>query len=737
MYEKHFGLAKRPFPERVFGTDVFVGPQTAAAMAGLKKALARPDAVVAVSGPAGVGKTALVTKTLEALGPSYKAIPIGRMHLNDSDVLEYLLEALGVSKLPNGGVRRFTALRKVLAAVQAQNMRVLIVVEDAVRLGLDTLAELEALTAADAGPSAGANLLLMGNDSLGTFMRDPQLERLSQRLRHRHRVEPMSTPELRGYLKHSFRQCGGDFDSIFDKDAVDRLTRLGSGIPRVVNNLVDSVLTAVARDGEERVSAARISAVASEEFGLDLSEPPLGSEEPALIVEAGVVKESAKAPQPVAAEPEPGAADEEPEPEPVAEEQPEPVHADPVIVFSDEAPADNVDDEDDDIPELIQDTLPDLQILAPEIIAAAEAEDAEDEELPTLEAEPEAEPEDDPLPKLEAEPEPELEDDPLPKLEPLAEVDPEPVPVPEIAAESEPRDVPDWERDPTLAQLKPDLDALERAMAFDAEIEDEREPVEVEVRKAPKPVAEPEEIPEITLDNAIKQRIESNLIDEPGQISPGGSESGAVSTKKDDLPEIKLAPAKTKKADAELERIASELARAKTIEDVDDRMAETLFGEEINLIASQVVASGQVAESANDEESKLFDTAAAQQAQAAGIPAGTSGSIEVSLESPQHNGEPGLDLSASQRLKTVRALNADVQPSTHEFGGDLNGSRAEPTRNRPAPASIEDQINTSMTQTLKALDVRPPVLDRDDDDHFDDDEPEEKKGGFFSRFRRS
>ena len=55
-----------------------------------------------------------------------------------------------------------------------------------------------------------------------------------------------------------------------------------------------------------------------------------------------------------------------------------------------------------------------------------------------------------------------------------------------------------------------------------------------------------------------------------------------------------------------------------------------------------------------------------------------------------------------------------------------------------------------MTQTLKALDVKPPVLDRttriDDDHGIDDDfyddfddyghEGQDKKGGFFSRFRR-
>ena len=130
MYEQHFGLSKRPFSDLVRGPDVFVGPQTAAAISGLKKALTRPDAVAAVTGPAGSGKTTQVMKALEALGPDFKAFRIGRMHLSDSDILEFLLEALGVNKLPSGAVRRFSAFRKVLAAVQAENMRVVVVIED-------------------------------------------------------------------------------------------------------------------------------------------------------------------------------------------------------------------------------------------------------------------------------------------------------------------------------------------------------------------------------------------------------------------------------------------------------------------------------------------------------------------------------------------------------------------------------------------------------------------------------
>jgi hypothetical protein len=56
--------------------------------------------------------------------------------------------------------------------------------------------------------------------------------------------------------------------------------------------------------------------------------------------------------------------------------------------------------------------------------------------------------------------------------------------------------------------------------------------------------------------------------------------------------------------------------------------------------------------------------------------------------------------------------------------------------NAPPPAvspdPIEEQITTSLTQTMKALKVNPDPAAVNDDD-----EDDERKGGFFSRFRRS
>jgi general secretion pathway protein A len=622
MYEQHFGLKKRPFRANANGTDVFVGPHIAATMAGLKKALIANDAIVTISGPVGSGKTTLVTRALESIGTNQKTVLVTRMRLDANDVLELLLDKLGVEEGPTGTIQKFVLFRRHLKKLAESDTRVFIAIEDSAHLGADTLAEVEALTAADAGESEGASVILMGDETLNAMLREAPLARVQQRVRQRLTVAALPAAEMRGYLRHCFRLAGRDFEQIFEPNAAELLHQLSNGIPRMANNLVESAMTAAADQDLAEVATTLLARVAENEYGLSAADFDL-KPQPEMSI---------------------------PEPDPVIESAiPELSVEKPVLIFAE--PYKNAPQEtqaDIEIPELIQDTLPDLAILAPE-----------------------------------------------------------------------PAAVPDWDRDPTMAELRPDIAALEQAMAFAQA--DDPEPVVDDAEPLPEPEPEiPEVIPEITLDHAISRRIESNLIDEPGEVSAPAPEKASPSTQNTDMPAPKLPPKQNKKADAEIERIATELAKAKSLEDVDDKLAETLFGDEINFVAAHVLANAPSDEPANDELEALVATGQP------GVAGSAAADLEVTLEAPKKLDDAGMDLSASQRLKTVRALNTDLNPSI----GDPEVAPDYQPAPTPVstPESIEDQINTSMTQTLKALNVTPPV--------FDDGDDEENKGGFFNRFKK-
>ncbi len=167
MYQKHFGLKKKPFSAVAEGAVVFVGPQQTKIMKSLNKALAAVDSVVVVTGPVGVGKTTIVTRALGSISPSRTVAWIGRMAPAPDEVLDILLASFGIGRKARrkGTIQRFALFRRLLAQRADSGAQVAIVVEDAQRLGSDVLAELEVLTAtdaADANGANGANIILMG-----------------------------------------------------------------------------------------------------------------------------------------------------------------------------------------------------------------------------------------------------------------------------------------------------------------------------------------------------------------------------------------------------------------------------------------------------------------------------------------------------------------------------------------------------------------------------------------------
>ncbi len=726
MYENQFGLSRRPFPANATGASVFVGPQTAKFMAGMRKGLATSEAVVVVTGKPGVGKSTLANRAIDAISGDKFIIRLSRMRLGHDEVLDFLLDKLDASDIPASTIRKINQSRDLLAKLTNTGTRVFIVIEDAVRIGEDALAEFEALTAVDADHPAGANIILMGDDTLLEKLDAPALLRLKQRTRLRQEVLPLSAGELQGYLKHCFRIAGGEFDLAFAAGTGQMLAELSQGNPRVANKLVESMLSAAAEQKATKVDTALIARIAKDEHGLHVDIPV-----------TAVAAVPAAAPEPVAVA--------DPAPEPVAEPEPEP----------------------EPEPELIQDTLPDLEVIAPGLAAqglliSAESEPmpSADDEIPTLfsstrmtspaVAKPVAE-----KPVVEK-PDAEKPDAEKPDAEkPDAEKpDAEKPDAEKPTTESETK--PDWDRDPTLAELRPDIEALEQAMAdfavpdADAKEQKDVEAIpDIDLKDPTLPC-----VPELTLDTAIEQKVsevQEELARTDAKIAanaaPEKQDSKTTNTSNKPEPKVGVPPLVSpqpvaptesdQKADAELEKIATGLANAKSIEDVDDMMAETLFGEEFSLAAAQVAAMVEAAESANEDIAAVAEgtpvangtPASEEEAATVADPATNSleeefkavygeNALEVSIETESQG---GMDLSASQRLATVRALNTDVSPAP-----SAPIQQAAPTAQ---PAPIEDQINTSMTQTLKALSSRPTAYIEDDD--------EEGKGGFFSRFRRS
>jgi general secretion pathway protein A len=855
MYKAHFGLKSRPFGSNAEGPSVFTGPQQARITKTLHKALATPDAVVTVTGPAGVGKTTIVGKALESITPNRMAAWVGRMQLAPDEVLDLLLAGFGVRTKATGTIRRFAVFRRLLAERAAAGAPVTIVVEDAQRLGADTLVEIEALTAADAGDSTAANIILMGPD-LNKLLAEPDLARLKQRSRLRQKVEPFGQAEVIGYLKHAIRQAGGNYDDLFDPGVDQIVFGCSEGIPRMINTLCESALEAALEEGKKSVSAALMHQVATETFGYEGPLPDVVEARPAKEPDAVKQADTGAQPEPATS----AEAEIDWEAPPVAEntndapaendstefnEEDLPAAARNIVVESGHYPelpdipedsplvsdaepvaesksAPGPDANNDDIPHLIEDTQPELSTLPihePELpepdpvdpdagstaiqekpdgieLAAAAAMAEREQATPAAST---SEPKEnsgnfdlDAALSIDAD-ETNIMEGIAPNLDNIAKQN-KPVEAESEAGQKTQTEAPDSLDDlPTLSNsMRVDVGkevkrakqieaAAEPTPAAKPKPEPEPEPEASMVLEpepelvaalpdAPKPLSEPEPEPEpapktsemtariaaldpngpkndvdalqAALDAAKTGKLDDLMA--PPQL-PSVSGNGAAQVDEEApvaIPEITLDNklAEKQKPSAVTLEAAAEISKANSLEEFSDTMAETLFGnEDLNAIAAEVMANPPPDAEIADPEPVGPSPVQLEEPELA-LATVDSAALELEDKSDSMPTPPvadgGLRESQAMRADMLRALqnDPDKQPAenielTHE-----------PEAPRPAapnphqPVSIEDQINTSMTQNMEALNVAKMA---DSIAEEEEEKPAKKSGGLFSRFRKS
>jgi hypothetical protein len=676
------------------------------------------------------------------------------MRLDPDEVLQLLLAGFGITRRVPGTVRQFALFQRMLSERAEADTRVVIVVEDALRIGTEALLELEAITATDTGNVGGANIILMGPPEIDKRLTFPELARLRQRSRMGQKIAALTVTEVRGYLRHCLRVAGKEYDELFDEDAAAMLYRLSEGVPRVINNICDAALEQAAQEDQDRITRQLVLEVAADVYGLEpiLDEPAATEEfqtpEPVteklidIEPEANVATEPEPEPdiEPVP-EPDPEQ-DVEPEPLPMAAyiDDPVPVSAfdsepapatvsaiDPVALHEPEPPAHIEPAAEMETTPTTHDVATSPEPELPAVVAAALAQEMEEcseqpQPIAITGLQPELAAEDgslqDVLPVANDTPaesiEPESFQDTvadLPMLSNSMRIDGPITPAPadtvnDIAEEGASQE-PD--RKPTM----PDLEALEAAITAARGGEPRFDQTDTQLPEFHSEPAEPAIEPEFSLAPPPET---VPFADIELESAPARAVEDTPPAEEAELPEITL----DKSIDQslvdqdnegqKLDQMAAELANVESLEDISDVMAETLFGIEFEQIAQEALknppASGTL-----PSETGVPDSPA--------ITASTTSANDPGDEPPPVILDPEEPVSPPPAPVPAAATPAPPQEPVARVSAPI-----------AHPDSIEDQFKTDITQTRRAINpANPPDLDDDDD--------EEKPGGLFGRLKKT
>jgi general secretion pathway protein A len=267
MYLSHYGLAEAPFAITPDPRFVFLSERHRDALAHLLYGIGQGGSggFVQLTGEVGTGKTTLCRLVLEQLPDNVRVALVLNPKQTPLELLETVCEELHVAA---PGRRRslktqIDALNQYLLGAYAQDLRVVLIIDEAQELSRELLEQVRLLTNLETSTQKLLQVVLLGQPELRETLARPALRQLSQRITARYHLTPLQLAETAAYLRHRITVAGASMFP-FEEAAVKRLHALSGGVPRLLNVLGERALLAGYVHGRNRIDVGLVDAAARE-----------------------------------------------------------------------------------------------------------------------------------------------------------------------------------------------------------------------------------------------------------------------------------------------------------------------------------------------------------------------------------------------------------------------------------------------------------------------------------------
>lgn len=265
MYLEHFGLNKAPFQLTPDAEFLYLSPQHAKAKAHMNYAVLNRDSCVVVTGDIGCGKTTLINQFLRDIGDDVCIARIFQTQISTRQFLQSLLAQFGIEAYRKNKAELLNLVSTYLLEQDQRGVQVVLIVDEAQNLSLRVLEEIRLLTDIETEQAKTINVLLCGQPELNDQLNDPAMAQLLQRIHFRVHVEPLSMIEMSEYIDHRLRVAGyAGQEPLFPAAVMGTFYRYTGGVPRLINTLCDTVLTAAYVDEKRIVTDALVDAAVAE-----------------------------------------------------------------------------------------------------------------------------------------------------------------------------------------------------------------------------------------------------------------------------------------------------------------------------------------------------------------------------------------------------------------------------------------------------------------------------------------
>lgn len=269
MYEQYFGLNRPPFKITPDTSLFYDGGKRGDILGALVYAVHRGEGIVKVVGEVGSGKTMLCRMLQLKLPKSVEIIYIANPSVSAQDILFVIAHELGLSVNKNASKHEVMhQLQDYLLQRHMEDKQVVLFIEEAQGMPLDTLEEIRLLSNLETDQNKLLQIILFGQPELDENLSNKSIRQLRERITHEFNLSPLSADEIHRYLNFRMREVGYTGPELIDIGLARKIETYSDGLLRRINIMADKILLSAFAEGTHNLTSKHVrAAVNDSSFG--------------------------------------------------------------------------------------------------------------------------------------------------------------------------------------------------------------------------------------------------------------------------------------------------------------------------------------------------------------------------------------------------------------------------------------------------------------------------------------
>jgi len=265
MYEEYFGLDRPPFKITPDTSLFYEGGKRGDILAALVYAVHRGEGIIKVVGEVGSGKTMLCRMLQLKLPDSVEIVYIANPSVSPEDILFVIAHELSLPVSREASKHEVMhQLHDYLLQRHMENKQVVLFIEEAQGMPLETLEEIRLLSNLETDQHKLLQIILFGQPELDENLSQQSIRQLRERITHNFNLEPLSQDEIHGYLNFRMREVGYTGPELIDRTVAKKVEQHSDGLLRRINIIADKILLSAFAEGTHNLGTKHVTAAVND-----------------------------------------------------------------------------------------------------------------------------------------------------------------------------------------------------------------------------------------------------------------------------------------------------------------------------------------------------------------------------------------------------------------------------------------------------------------------------------------